>query len=36
LSKISDSSLLLFSAATLISYHDRFCLSTTFLKTFLS
>ena len=36
LSKISDSSLLLFSAATLISYHDRFRLSTTFLKTFLS
>ena len=31
LSKISDSSLLLFSAATLISYHDRFRLSTTFL-----
>ena len=30
LSKISDSSLLLFSAATLISYHDRFRLSTTF------
>ena len=29
-------SLLLFSAATLISYHDRFRLSTTFLKTFLS
>ena len=28
--------LLLFSAATLISYHDRFRLSTTFLKTFLS
>ena len=27
-------SLLLFSAATLISYHDRFRLSTTFLKTF--
>ena len=27
---------LLFSAATLISYHDRFRLSTTFLKTFLS
>jgi len=35
-SKISDSSLLLFSAATLISYHDRFRLSTTFLETFLS
>ena len=34
LSKISDSSLLLFSAATPISYHDRFRLSTTFLKTF--
>ena len=28
--------LLLFSAATLISYHNRFRLSTTFLKTFLS
>ena len=28
--------LLLFSAATLISYHERFRLSTTFLKTFLS
>ena len=28
--------LLLFSAATLISYHDLFRLSTTFLKTFLS
>ena len=28
--------LLLFLAATLISYHDRFRLSTTFLKTFLS
>ena len=34
LSKISVSSLLLFSAATLIFYHDRFRLSTTFLKNF--
>ena len=33
---ISEALSLLFSAATLISYHVRFRLSTTFLKTFLS